>query len=952
MIAVLVLVTALVTGQETHSHKQGEERFIENARQLIFEGKRSGEGYFSSDGMKMTFQAERDETNPFYQIYSLDFETGDVELVSTGVGKTTCSWYNWANDKEVLFASTHLDPEAEAKQQEELDIRASGKQRKYSWDYDKTMDLFSRNTETGKLTRLTTAVGYDAEGAYSPDGKYIVFSSTRSGFEGELNEEEKKMMGYDQSYFGEIYIMDADGSNIKRLTNHPGYDGGPFFSPDGKKIVWRRFNKMGTQADVFTMDIDGSNKHQVTDFGSMSWAPYYHASMEYIVFAGNKLGYHNFELYIVDVEGKKEPVRVTYSDGFDGLAVFTPDGNNIAWTSNRTSNGQSHIFYGQWNHDAAVEALENAPLRGSSGSNFTPAINSAELKEKVTYLASDELGGRMTGSDGIAKAADYIIDGFKELGLQSPEGIKDFRQPFEFIKGAKVNSDKTYLNLTPTKGKEENYSIYEDFIPASFSQNGGASGEVVYAGYGVRTPEKAEVQYNSYVGLDVKDKIVLVLRGEPSGLNDAETKELLRYSTARYKTMVARDMGAKAVIFVDKYDKQFKGVGTETVPGDMGLVALWINPAVANELLKDDKTTVDELKAKLETYNPHNTYGFTLKNDVSLSVELTKEKSTDYNVLAMLPAATSTDEYVVIGAHYDHLGHGEVGSRAEGDELNHIHNGADDNASGTAVVMELAEFMANLKTEKPELFQRNIIFALWSGEEMGLVGSNYYIANPPVPNEKVAAYLNFDMVGRLRDNQLILQGIGSSDAWKRLIEKRNVLAGFNLTLQQDPYVPTDGMAFYQGKVPILCFFTGITDEYHRPDDDVNTLNYAGMERIAEFAGKILSDLLKADQEVPYAEVSISPTASTGRGFTVYLGTIPDYAAEVDGVKLSGVKAGGPADKAGLKGNDIIIKLGEKKIGNIYDYTYALADLEPDKTYELIIKRDGKEKKLKITPIAK
>ncbi len=948
---ILMACNALL-GQGTGTDAQKEQVFIENARQLIYDGKRSGEGYFSQDGMKMTFQAERDDKNPFYQIYSLDFATGDVSLVSTGTGKTTCSWYNWANDNEVLFASTHLDPDAQKKQQEELDIRASGKVRKYSWDYDPTMDMFVRNTKTGKLTQVTKEKGYDAEGAFSPDGKLIVFSSTRSGYEGKLSPEEEKMLGYDPSYFGEIYVMNADGSNVKRLTNQPGYDGGPFFSPDGKKIVWRRFNEKGTQADVYTMNIDGTDVHQVTDFGAMSWAPYYHASMEYIIFASNKLGFENFELYIVDAAGTKEPVRVTYTDGFDGLAVFTPDGNKLAWTSNRTSNKQSHIFLGNWNHQAAQAALKAAPLRGSSGGAFTPAIKAAELKEKVSYLASDELGGRMTGSEGIQKAADYIIDGFKQLGLQTVPGLTGYKQAFEFIKGATVNTAGTSLSTIPDKGKGTTFELYKNYIPASFSQNGHTTGKVVYAGYGVRTPEKSEVQYNSYTGIDVKDKIVLVLEGEPDGLEDEDTKQLLRYSTARYKTMVARDLGARAIIFVDKYDKEFKGLGRETVPGDMGLPAIWVNPAVANELLAGDKTTVDEEKAKLEKYNPHNTYGFDLKNQVDLSVQLEKEKGTDYNVLAMLPATIATDEYVVIGAHYDHLGLGEVGSRADEGEHNHVHNGADDNASGTATVMEIAEYMTQQKTTKPELFERNIIFALWSGEEMGLVGSNHYIANAPVPNKQVAAYLNFDMVGRLRDNKLILQGLGSSDVWAKMVEKRNVLAGFNLVLQQDPYVPTDGMAFYQGKVPILCFFTGITDEYHRPEDDINTLDYTGMERIGGFAANILTDLLKKDQAVPYTEVSISPTASTGRGFSVYLGTIPDYAAEVEGVKLSGVKADGPAAKAGLLADDIIIKLGDKTIGNIYDYTYALGDLEPNVTYEVVVMRGGKQKKLKVTPMAK
>src|ERR1041385_1839376 len=314
---------------------EGEARFLSNVRQLVLEGKRSGEGYFSVDGKVMVFQSEREPDNPFYQIYVLDLESGDTTRVSPGYGKTTCAFLR-PNSDDVLFASTHLDAKAKEKQKAEFEFRASGKQRRDSWDYDDSMDIFVAKRDGSNIRRLTEARGYDAEGSYSPDGKLIVFCSLRDAYERELSGEEKKRLETDPAYFGEIYLMNADGSNQRRLTHTSGYDGGPFFSPDGQRIIWRRFEENRAIADVYTMKLDGSDVRRLTDFKSMSWAPYFHPSGRYVIFTSNKLGFSNFELHLVDAAGAKEPVRVTFTDGFDGLPVFSPDGKKLAWTSNRT----------------------------------------------------------------------------------------------------------------------------------------------------------------------------------------------------------------------------------------------------------------------------------------------------------------------------------------------------------------------------------------------------------------------------------------------------------------------------------------------------------------------------------------------------------------------------------------------------------------------------------------
>jgi Tol biopolymer transport system component len=358
--ALLATVVSIPAAQAPTGNPERE--FLSRIRRLTVEGRRAGEGYWSPDGKRLVFQSEREPGNPFYQIYTVDLTTGQTTRVSGGIGKTTCAFFRPGSD-EILFASTHHDPRSKQLQDDELAFRASGKERRYAWDYDPEMEIYVIAEKTKAITRLTTARGYDAEASYSPDGQWIAFSSMRDAYGRPLGEAEKKQLELDPSFFGEIYIMRADGSGQRRLTTVNGYDGGPFFSPDGKRIVWRRFDEQGLIADVWTMNLDGSDPRQVTRFGSMSWAPYIHPSGEYLLFASNKLGFENFEVFMVDIAGVKEPVRITYSDGFDGLPVPSPDGTQLAWTSSRGGGREGQIFLAQWNHEAARAALARAPQR-------------------------------------------------------------------------------------------------------------------------------------------------------------------------------------------------------------------------------------------------------------------------------------------------------------------------------------------------------------------------------------------------------------------------------------------------------------------------------------------------------------------------------------------------------------------------------------------------------------
>ncbi len=355
----------LPVGAQPDLAEADESRFLSRIRRLTVEGRRAGEGYFSPDGAEMVFQSEREPGNPFYQIYLLSMETGDQRRVSPGFGKTTCAFINGATG-DILFASTHLDPRSEELQREEIRFRESGEERRYEWDYDPAMDLFVERREDRELVRLTEARGYDAEASYSPDGEWIVFTSMRSQFAPRLSDREARLAGIDPSYFGEIYRMRADGSGQERLTDTPGYDGGPFYFPDGSRIVWRRFSEDGLIADIWSMAADGSDQRQLTDFGSMSWAPYVHPSGEYILFASNKLGFSNFEVFLVDTAGEKEPVQVTTREGFDGLPVPFPDGRRLAWTSTRHGGDGGQIYLADWSHEAALAALRESRFREPS----------------------------------------------------------------------------------------------------------------------------------------------------------------------------------------------------------------------------------------------------------------------------------------------------------------------------------------------------------------------------------------------------------------------------------------------------------------------------------------------------------------------------------------------------------------------------------------------------------
>ncbi|NDA67272.1 MAG: M20/M25/M40 family metallo-hydrolase, partial [Verrucomicrobia bacterium] len=663
--------------------------------------------------------------------------------------------------------------------------------------------------------------------------------------------------------------------------------------------------------------------------------------------------------------------------------VFSPDGKKLAWTSGRTPEKNSQIFLADWNHAAALSALAQAPKRVAASvqssvtsvqsapqvkigpttnteppkslprlQGYLPDIRALDLRNQVSYLASEDLEGRLTGTVGAQKAATYIAEYFKLIGLAPLQPASDFFQPFEFSSGVRVLTNQNSATLHAAAAPAT-LALDKDFRPLAFTANGTVEGEVVFAGYGLSVPGKLGEGYDSYAGLDVSNKVVLVLRYVPEEADAKRRQELNRYAGLRYKALIARNRGAKALLVVTGPTSPNAGelakLTFETGASHSGIVCASINGDTAAKMFAAAGKDLKKIQAALDKEDPHAEGAFALKNvAVKLSAAVEHVKKQDRNVLAHLPPV-GTSEYVIVGAHYDHLGHGETGGFARKDEEGKVHPGADDNASGTAALLELAgAISAQAVLEKPSL-RRGIIFAAWSGEEVGLIGSAHFAEHPAVPLSNVVAYVNFDMVGRLRDNKLNLQGIGSSPAWRKLIEKRNVAAGFNLTLQEDPYLPTDTTPFYPKNVPVIAFFTGSHEEYHRPADKPDTLNYEGLERITKFARALVTDLMTGAERPAYAKVEKKDGGGGREQLRAYLGTIPDYAQEVAGVKLSGTRGGSPAEKAGLKGGDVIVEFAGQKITNIYDYTYAMEAVKIGQPVKVIVLRDGKRVELTATP---
>ncbi len=924
-----------------------DPRLIQNKKQLTFEGPRAGEGYFSADGKKMVFQSERYPGNPFYQIYVMDLLSGKSQLVSTGKGKTTCAWIH-PSGKKVLFASTHLDPDFSKKVQAEYDQRKSPQKNKYSWSFDETFNLFEADLNGKHLKRLTKSKGYNAEGDYSPDGKQIVFASNRSAYSEtameQMSEEDKKIFDNDPSYMMSIYIMNSDGSNVRQLTHTKGYNGGPFFSHDGKKITWRRFAPNGQTAEVYTMNTDGTEETQVTHLGAMSWAPFFHPSGDYLIFTSNVLGFSNFELFMVDAKGTKKPVRATYLEGFDGLPVFSPDGSKISWTR-KDEKGESQIYLADWDDQKARSLLGIDSKTPEVKSLASQEINAKDAKVWVSYLASEKMAGRLTGSAEEKIYTTRIAEAFQQLGLIPAVG-NSFLVPFNFTSGVELGPENR-LKIGETEGK-----VSEDFIPLSFSKSGKFEGSpVVFAGYGMIAPAtESQTAYDTFKNIDVKDKWVLAFRDIPEKISNEKRIHLNLYSRIQHKALVAKNQGALGLLLVNgpnSFSQKLSKLRYDGALSETSIPVISISNAMADLLVRDSGKT-------LKQWQDENDVGEIVTADLpkaklAAQVDLILKRSSGINVVAKL-AVKSARSSVLVGAHGDHLGRGEMGnSLAKNGEQGQVHFGADDNASGVAGVMEIAKSLSSQAHNHKIKLKQNLLFAVWSGEEIGLLGSSDFAKNQKEP---ITANLNMDMIGRLQSS-VVIQGIGSAKEWKSELERVAARSEVPFTEQSDPYVPSDSMSFYMKEIPSLTFFTGSHAEYHSPRDTVETINFSGLVKVANLVEQMTVDLATSPANLTYQKVESSHRKLDGRGFRIYLGTIPDYTQEgIKGVKISGTSKDSPAEKAGLKPGDVIVELANSKVENLYDYVYCLQAMKANEETSIKVDRKGKVIQLKILPSLK
>lgn len=559
----------------------------------------------------------------------------------------------------------------------------------------------------------------------------------------------------------------------------------------------------------------------------------------------------------------------------------------------------------------------------------SPEITSEEIKQHIGYLASDELKGRDSGSKEIKEAADYIADEFKTYGLE-PIFDGSYLQEFPFIKTIKLTAKNS---LTFSFGDNKvSPKLREEYITVPFSGNKTIDAKLVFAGYGISA---SDLKYDDYDGVDVKDKIVIVMRNTPEP--NVPHSEFDTYSPLRKKASVARDKGAAGIIFINPYDENKQDDDLIEFTYDRGgsisnFVVASIKKNIIEKILESEGKNLKEVQDKIiETKQPSS---FELKNSsANISTEIKEIEAISWNVGGYLEGNDPElkKEWLIIGAHFDHLGMGSEGSLYRGDEPQ-IHNGADDNASGTAGVLEIAEKFASQKDK----LKRNVAFFTFSGEELGLLGSNYLVNHLPFPTEESVAMINMDMIGRLKDSSLIVYGTGTSSNFKDLLNEENKF-GFKLTFNYEGYGPSDQSSFYGAKIPVLFFFTGTHEDYHKPSDDTERINFEGEKNILEYVYNIVMDIDSTPERPDYLLVE---KKQTGQMFArkVYVGTVPDFAGNVDGYKLSGVSEGGPAQLAGLQGGDIIIEFGGKKISNIYDFTYALGDFVPGDVVDVVVKR--------------
>ncbi|MBM4166565.1 MAG: M28 family peptidase [Ignavibacteria bacterium] len=574
---------------------------------------------------------------------------------------------------------------------------------------------------------------------------------------------------------------------------------------------------------------------------------------------------------------------------------------------------------------------------------FTQTLRD-EIKDYVKYLSSDELEGRRAGEKGNNTAAEYLVQHFKKWNLEPIGDNGTYLQRFEFVSGVKTDaSTMCFATIPPMKF---DYVLDSTFRPLGFSADTSISAELVFAGYGISAPK---LNYDDYANIDVAGKIVLVLRYNPP-TDSTNEKEFQRLSALYKKASVAKEKGAKGIIFVtgavDEENPKLMRLRHSNDEGTIALAAISMKWTSMDTFFRLQNKTIRDVQKEINTTKQPASFSFG-NVTMNITIKLNRVKASSQNVVGVIRGnnAQLNEEYIVVGAHYDHLGFGGEGSGSTKPDTIAVHNGADDNASGTAGMLTLAR----LFSENRNTLQRSLIFIGFSAEELGLLGSAYYTNHPLIPLDKTVMMLNMDMIGRLKNKELIVYGTGTSPLFDSLLNAWNTDSMFTLKKTKDGFGPSDQTSFYVKDIPVLFFFTNLHDDYHNYNDDWNKINYEGEEQVVQYAYNITNALQAMNEKPKFTRVTSSEQQSMSgdrRGAKASLGVVPAFGEEVRGAKLSGVRPGSAAEKAGLQKDDVIVKFAGKEVNNLMDLTNYLGDFKPGDAVEIVVLRGNENVTLK------
>jgi Zn-dependent M28 family amino/carboxypeptidase len=574
--------------------------------------------------------------------------------------------------------------------------------------------------------------------------------------------------------------------------------------------------------------------------------------------------------------------------------------------------------------------------------SVTAAGDSADPKrylDDIKTLTTPAMEGRGDGTPGLTRAAALIEQRFRALGLQ-PAGKNSYFQPFTVITGARLKEGNR-LEILNGAGKKD-LKLNQDFVPFSFSSSGEIGGPLVFAGYGASAEEFG---YDDYAHVDVNGKIVVLLRYEPAGFSEKSGHAgLTEHSQLITKAINARNHGAKAVLVIngklgEGEEDLLTRFGSVSGPENAGILFVQVKNAVAQAWFAAAGKSLADAQNQINASSNPSSFDFPDNVHVSLKVNIESTRASVNNVLAYLPG--KTDEYIIIGAHYDHLGRGYFDSLAPS-QIGQIHPGADDNASGTAGVLELARLLAPMKGQ----LQRGILFASFAGEELGLLGSAEWVKEPTFPLDKAVAMLNMDMIGRIKDDKVYIGGTGTAATFKSLLEEEKNKSAFKIEYSASGYAASDHTSFVAKKIPVLFFFSGLHADYHKPSDTWEKINAPAAARLLDFIDEVALKLDSAVERTAFVTVVDDQAAGHassggGGGYGPYFGSIPDFGQEENGVKFSDVRPGSPAAKAGFKAGDVLVQFGDKPIKNLYDFTDALRRSKVGDVVAVKVLRGGK-----------